>query len=300
MNNLSEYRTAMDGISFSDRQKEALTAALTRTRSSAKPRIPVLRAALIAAIVCLVLAGTALAVTSLHSAAGVNPFAPGGVKEELGVSNPGYTVTYEARRLPLSDFSDRILSDAANLSSEWPIGFDSWEEAEAYIGFDLMNNRCLAEAEAVINPYLLEGDGRAHATVQRYCREGILSSVGVNARYIVTENGIPVLADLYASASTEALPADVDISKMNYLYTMDKTDEDQEVYELTGSNGLTVTVIADPDEVYSTYYAAYFSANGVRFAVYVQYVFPNTDASHEEGNAAAAAVLQAVIDGVSF
>lgn len=315
MNESNKYRDTMESIRFSDEQKAAMTAALSHAAAPTRRRIPVVRAALIAAVVCLVLIGSALAVTVLHSAGRIDPFGTGEKKEEYGYSNPGYTVTYEARRFPLSDFSDRILADAASFVNpnenktdpeaedvyygfELISGFDSWDAVEEYIGFDLMDNSCLEQAEKSLTPLLLNNMARTHATVTRSTRDGVLSRARADARWLVTEQGIPVIVDLGAFLCTEAIPADEDISKYNVLYTEEQTD--LEVYDLTGSNGLTVSVIADPDEIYSTYYSAHFTVNGVSFDVRVQYDWPNTDASHEDGNAAAAAVLQAVIDGFSF
>lgn len=307
MNESNKYRDTMESIRFSDEQKTAMTAALSHAAAPTRRRVPVVRAALIAAVVCLVLIGSALAVTVLHSAGRIDPFGTGEKKEEYGYSNPGYTVTYEARRFPLSDFSDQILADAAQQTAPPPeedfgfhliSGFDSWDAVEEYIGFDLMDNSCLEQAEKSLTPLLLNNRARAHATVTRSTRDGVLSRARADARWLVTENGIPVIVDLGAFLCTEAIPADEDISKYNVLYTEEQTD--LEVYDLTGSNGLTVSVIADPDEIYSTYYSAHFTVNGVSFDVRVQYVWPNTDVSHEEGNAAAAAVLQAVIDGFSI
>lgn len=307
MNESNKYRDTMESIRFSDEQKTAMTAALSHAAAPTRRRVPVVRAALIAAVVCLVLIGSALAVTVLHSAGRIDPFGTGEKKEEIGANNPGYTVTYEARRFPLSDFSDQILADAAQQTAPPPeedfgfhliSGFDSWDAVEEYIGFDLMDNSCLEQAEKSLTPLLLNNRARAHATVTRSTRDGVLSRARADARWLVTENGIPVIVDLGAFLCTEAIPADEDISKYNVLYTEEQTD--LEVYDLTGSNGLTVSVIADPDEIYSTYYSAHFTVNGVSFDVRVQYDWPNTDVSHEEGNAAAAAVLQAVIDGFSF
>ena len=305
MNHTDEYRAAMDGIRFSDARKTAMISALSRADTPARRRSAPLRPLLVAALICLLLVGSALAVTSLHSAGKIDPFGTGEKKEEIGANNPGYTVTYEARRFPLSHFSDQILADAAGQDAAPDpdgfhviSGFDSWEAVEEYIGFDLMDNRCLEQAEKSLTSLLLNNMARAHATVFRGTRDGVLSRARADARWLVTEQGIPVIVDLGAFLCTEAIPADEDISKYTVLYVEEQTD--LEVYDLTGSNGLTVSVIADPDEIYSTYYSAHFTVNGISFDVRVQYDWPNTDASHEDGNAAAAAVLQAVIDGFAF
>lgn len=307
MNNPEKYHSALDSIRFTDAQKQALTAALSHTAAPARRRNPVVRTALIAAAVCLALIGSALAVTILHSAGRITPFGTGEKKDEIGANNPGYTVSYEGRRFPLSDFSDQILTDAAQQTAppsdedfgfHMISGFDSWEAVEEYIGFDLMDNSCLDQAERSPTPLLLDNTTHAHATVTRVTRDGVLSKARAEARWLVTENGIPVIVDLAAFLHTEAVPADEDISRYTVLYMEEKPD--LEIYDLTGSNGLTVSIIADSDEIYSTYYSAHFTVNGVHFDVRVQYDWPNTDASHEAGNAAAAAVLQTVIDGFSF
>jgi len=300
MNNAEEYRSAIGGIRFDHDQKQALTAALTHTAAPARRRIPVLRTVLIAAAVCLVLIGSALAVTVLHSAGKIDPFGVGERKEQ-GYHNPGYTVTYDdVKRFPLSAFSDRILADAAQQSAFGPdntSGFDSWEAAEEYIGFNLIDNSYLARAEKHLTSRVLEDGARSHVCVTRFENDGVLDLVGSTACYYVMENGIPIRIDLDALACTEAYTAD-GILQWDVLFQ--EEEPGLFLFDITGSNGLTAAVAADPDETYSTYYSAHFSSNGIQFTVHVQYDGGKTTASQEDGNAAALAVLQAVIDGFSF
>ena len=299
MNNANEYRAAMDGIRFSDGQKAAMTAALSHAAASARHRVSVLRPVLIAAVVCVLLVGSALAVTALHSAGKIGPFGVGDRKEQ-GYHNPGYTVTYDVKPFPLSVFSDRIREDAAQQSafgSDNASGFDSWEKAEQYVGFDLMNNSYLARAEKHLTSRVPEDGTRAHVCVIRLENEGVLDLVGTTACYYVTENGIPVRIDLEAVAYTEAYPVD---GALRWDILFQEEEPDLFLFDITGSNGLTAGVAADPDEAYPTYYSAHFAANGIQFTVHVQYDGGKTTASHEEGNAAAKTVLQAVIDGFTF
>lgn len=303
MNNSTEYRNAMDKICFTEAQKTSLTETLTQAPVPVKRRLPALRTALIAAMVCLVLAGSALAVTALHSAGKITPFGTGDRKEQ-GYHNSGYTVTYEAGRIPLSDFSDQILADTARQAASDPdgfhdvSGFDNWEAAEEYIGFNLMDNGYLTKAEKIHTSRLLKDMARSHACVSRIESDGVLTMAIADASYCIVDNGVPIRIDLHARVHTEAFPSDVDISQMDVLYPEEETD--LEVFELTGSNGLTASVMADPDETYPTYYSAYFAANGVLLSVHVQYDWQNNTAPHADANAAAEAALQAVIDGFSF
>lgn len=297
MNKINEYRTATESIRFSDTQKEQLTAALTRSAAPVRFRPHALRAGLVAAVICIMLVGSALAVTVLHSAGIITPFSTGGKQDELGVSNPGYTVTYEAKRLPLSNFSDQILADAAQLNSGLT-GFDSWDAAEEYIGFNLMDNSYLAQAERINTPYLLEGMARAHAIVSRGVSDGTLTSARASASYCIVENGVPVRIDMEAMIATEKNPADADISQWNVLFTEEKTD--LIFSDITGSNGLTASLVADPNDTYPTYYSAYFAANGVAFVVHTQYDWQSNTLDHETANSTAAAVMQAIIDGFTF
>ena len=299
MNKSNEYRSTMDGIRFSDAQKNTMTAALSHAAAPTRRRIPVFRTALIAAVVCLVLISSALAVTVLHSAGKIDPFRIGDRKEQ-GYHNPGYTVTYDVKQFPLSVFSDRILEDAAQQSAFGPdnaSGFDSWEQAEQYIGFGLMNNSYLANAEKHLTSRVLEDGTRSHVCVTRFENGGVLDLVGTTACYYVMENGIPIRIDLDAFAYTEAYTAD-GILQWDVLFQ--EEEPDLFLFDITGSNGLTAGVAADPDETYPTYYSAHFAANGIQFTVHVQYDGGKSTASQEDGNAAAAAVLQAVIDGFSF
>ena len=301
MNNTHEYRAAMDGIRFSDGQKTAMTAALSRAAAPARRRISVLRPVLIAAVVCILLVGSALAVTALHSAGKIDPFGVGDRKEQ-GYHNPGYTVTYEINHFPLSAFSDQILEDATRQSIFAPAdfdnasGFDSWEAAEEYIGFELMNNSYLEQAEKHLTSRVLRDESRHHVCVTRAENDGILTMAGADACYYVTENGIPVRIDLQAIAYTEADPADSTL-RWDVLFP---EEHDLILFDITGSNGLTAGVAAKPYDSYPTYYSAHFAANGIQFTVHVQYDGGKTTASQEEGNAAAKTVLQAVIDGFTF
>lgn len=299
MNKSNEYRSAMDSIRFSDKQKNTMTAALSHAAAPARCRVSVLRPVLVAAVACILLVGSAMAVTVLHSAGKIDPFGIG-ERKELGYHNPGYTVTYEVRRLPLSSFSDRILADAAQQTPFGPdnaSGFDSWEAAEEYIGFDLMDNSYLTQAEKHRTARLLEDGTRHHVCVTRIENNGVLTMAAANACYYTMENGIPIRIDLEAVAYTEADTADSDL-QWDVLFQEEKSD--LILFEITGSNGLTAGVLADPDETYPTYYSAHFAANGIQFTVHVQYDGGKSTASHEDGNTAAAAVLQAVIDGFAF
>ena len=83
MNESNKYRDTMESIRFSDEQKTAMTAALSHAAAPTRRRVPVVRAALIAAVVCLVLIGSALAVTVLHSAGRIDQIGRASCRERV-------------------------------------------------------------------------------------------------------------------------------------------------------------------------------------------------------------------------
>ncbi len=131
-----EYRELFDGVRASGRLRMEVMN-MKREETKRVRRIP--RAALIAAALVLALAGTAVAAEFIYSSLHIQ------VNDEVG-----FCVTdmapIQSREVP----SDEFLEYADQIE-KYPgrLGFDSWEEAEEFIGADLVRNSYLEQMEQV-------------------------------------------------------------------------------------------------------------------------------------------------------
>ena len=92
-----------------------------------------LAVALVTAVLAVALAGTAVAYLSRVTVA---PY------------GEGYSVQSEAGNVPLSSLSEDVLQRAATAKSRAEIiPFDSWDEAEAYLGLEIADNAKLDQME---------------------------------------------------------------------------------------------------------------------------------------------------------
>lgn len=137
-----EYRKLFDGVRASGRLRmEVLNMKHEETKRIR--RIP--RIALIAAVLVLALAGTALAVELLgHIQIDLkNP-------NETNTSGDGYTGGADFQTIPAEDLSEAALERAAEMEDvlgNWE--FDSWSEAAAFLGLALQSSPKLEELPPV-------------------------------------------------------------------------------------------------------------------------------------------------------
>lgn len=137
-----QYRELFDGVRASDRLRMEV---MNMKREESKPIRRVPRAALIAAVLAVVLAGTALAAELL-----------GHVQIELkdpnetNTSGNGYTGGAEFQTIPAESLSEAALERAAEMEDvvgSWE--FDSLSEAAAFLGLELQSNPKLEELPPV-------------------------------------------------------------------------------------------------------------------------------------------------------
>lgn len=131
-----DYRDALDGLRFSDEAKERMMKNITdqKEHKPAKRRgFRPLRAGLVAAALCLALAGTAMA---------ANPEAVDWLIARLTVQveDDGYHVgSAPMTKYPLDEFSPAL--NAASEGRDGPgvvqLRFATWEEARAFLGKDV-------------------------------------------------------------------------------------------------------------------------------------------------------------------
>lgn len=133
-----EYRKMFDGVRASDRLRMEVMN-MKREDNKRIRRIP--RAALIAAALAVILAGTALAAELLgHIQIELkNP-------NETNTSGDGYTGGAVFQTIPAESLSEAALERAAEMEDvvgSWE--FDSWPEAAAFLGLELQSNPKLEE-----------------------------------------------------------------------------------------------------------------------------------------------------------
>ena len=133
-------KRVFDQVKLSREREEAMLADLLNEKKEVsgmkqmnRRRIPA--AAFVAAVLVIALAGTALAYFSLVTVA---PYGDEG----------GYSVRAETGNVPLSELSEDVLQRAAEASvSGELLPFQSWEEAEEYLGLDIADNARLEQME---------------------------------------------------------------------------------------------------------------------------------------------------------
>ena len=133
-------KRVFDQVKLSREREEAMLADLLNEKKEVsgmkqmnRRRIPA--AAFVAAVLVIALAGTALAYFSRMTVA---PYGDEG----------GYSVRAETGNVPLSELSEDVLQRAAEASvSGELLPFQSWEEAEEYLGLDIADNARLEQME---------------------------------------------------------------------------------------------------------------------------------------------------------
>lgn len=157
-----QYRELFDGVRASDRLRMEVMN-MKREENKRIRRVP--RAALIAAALAVILAGTALAAELL-----------GHVQIELkdpnetNTSGDGYTGGADLQTIPAESLSEAALERAAEMEDvlgSWK--FDSWSEAATFLGLELQDNPKLkelppAKKEGVCSVMVLNygGEGRRY------------------------------------------------------------------------------------------------------------------------------------------
>ena len=132
-----KYKETFDGVHASQRLKTEVLIMKREEKATRKRRIPV--AALAAAILAVILAGTAVAVEIINRAA-VELIEP----NEMGISTDGYYLTVNFSPTPLESFSEEALAGFAGSEEDFVNWyFDTREESADFLGVDLLPNSML-------------------------------------------------------------------------------------------------------------------------------------------------------------
>lgn len=246
-----EYRDALDGLRFSDAGKERMMENLMEQQGQkpAKRRgVRPLRAALIAAAVCVALVGTVFAA---HYA-GVNV-----VEGDNGVTYWQGGVAY----YPYDGLSDEIkgLDGLQDVGKGHLVkAVDSWQAAEDFVGFDLMDNPVLDASPATHYSHIYMGVWGDYL-VATYPD---LSCVRVYGCYEIGETNIMIEAFLFTDRQA-ALEEDWNERFLGYDFNhIEGTQVVRESY--TASSGLEAQIleITRPGKDGASYKAA-VSINGI-------------------------------------
>lgn len=318
-----EYRKALDGLRFSGEGKERIMNNLMEQemeRPVKGKRLRPMRAALIAAALCLALVGTAFAVTEL-SRMRVN-------WGDSGISTDGYSVEYAVDFYPLNAFSQELRGLAAAHPGRQYIPmdeelahryFNTWGEAHEYIGLTLFQNPVLDGAEpgpTGTAPWEYhrgsQDPDKTHLMLLASVTEdGELDAVQTNSSHLVDGIWVRVAEVVYTQRAEGTLyytvegtyTAEERVKKVGDgrharagLVYGEGYEVTQENY--TTPNGLDALIIQSirPEPRKSTLCAAYFLIDGALLQVTAGSDGPNCELTQPEPDQAMA-VLKQVLDG---
>ncbi len=261
------YCELMEQISLDETAKARMLERLAAGEK--KHRRAPLRTALVAACVCLGVVAGALAADVIF---GVPVFREVDYAVD-GENINGFTTVLtdgesaETRGVPKHPetvFNPQVLEDAAN--SDGALEFATLEEAEAYLGVELMNNAVLddawyytgEEAEPTVQVSLIDSDGALRA-VHTYAQYWLNPAV--------TEEGnvVPVTARVIGSLYTENSPIPEEDMFIIFGYPENYTFVAEDYTAASGLNAVIVTVCDEAEGLVS--YIAQFEWNGAAFSV---------------------------------
>lgn len=258
--------------------------------------------AMIAACLCLVLAGTALAA----ELAGVRIAWTGpGSEEWLKENGVAYTVENELAYFPLDSFSEEVAalsSEVQNQTVSWP--FASWDELEEYLGRNVLDNLALDEA-AKGPDAAFQGSTEKWTNIllMAHFNDQGLAGITANGNHLIDGIQIGVHAQLY----TELMRAPVEArgGQEPGIVTANEGEEFSFMEVYTAANGVEATITQKTDassgtkETYAYY--AHFSANGIGFHVTAAcYPVGYTPETLPDSPDHTLSVLKEVLDGFAF
>lgn len=217
------------------------------------------RLAVIAACLCVVLAGTAVAAELSgvrivdffnHEARSANP----GWEPEI---YSGYTVENDVNYFPIDALSQEIAEIDRTAERTVCRSFSSWEKLEAFVGLDIMENPVLADvpAGAGVDLGIEGGSGSYVACVNAWADEGV-QRVLVNGSFLLHgertyygnwRNGVSV--NVEAEVFTERHHGEWDPGERSVYYAND-TEVSSEEYVTAG--GIVVQIFRAYTPEYDT------------------------------------------------
>lgn len=295
MNNA--YRKLMEQQNLSEQANSDFYEKLEAAKPPRKKKV-ILKAAAIAACICLLIPISALAMENIFGFSLVEF-----VERNITQRTPGegYGINYtNVYSLPLSDFSPELQS----LTEDRSTGYDSWEALEAELGMDLITNSILSDAETVpyeqyvpeMNPNPDEpvlGSDLRPCTAHYFAKDGQLYLALVSAAY--KRDGVRISLSATLTAEHPAISLE-DVDELHWTeVTYPKADVEQfSQAQYTAESGLTATIMEiDRTASQSTLYEATFAANGASYKIQV-------DAEPGGNDADVKALLIEILEGFVF
>ena len=289
-----DYKETFDGVHASQRLKTEVLNMKREEKATGKRRVPA--AVLVAAILAVVLAGTAVAEEIINrvNVDLVNP-------DEAGVSTEGYSLRIKFSPIPLESLSEEALERFAYGEGDGIYRYEgpadgvtwvsaSWAEAETFLGVDVGRNPLLEQYPAIV------GKVRTDDTVEGTCWVGgyVVDDEGtiIPARfdlisgYQVEDCHVQVMAELQvdrpAATAFQGERAGVEHGAFQYVdagtvegcYTTE--DKQFSAEEYTTASGLTAIIVSrsdtraydpDDDEWIQPYSTAYFAKENAWFSI---------------------------------
>lgn len=181
-----EYKETFDGVHASQRLKTEVLNMKREENATKRRRIP---AALTAAVLALALAGTAAAYLS---------------RVMVAPCGEGYSVRSEVGNISLESLSEEVLQRAAAAESRAELlPFDSWDEAEAYLGLNIADNAKLEQMEKGLWGRSLDESGKpvvAPSILDLRYSNGLPDTISLLSSYREGEFSVKVEAVLLVEA----------------------------------------------------------------------------------------------------
>lgn len=211
-----------------------LDPALVEEASAPAPKRPVrLRPAIVlAACLCLLLLGTALASEGFTTFPTFRLVQDGTIEGGQRIRRSGWEVLVETRPIPLSAFSRQARTLPEGQDDRLMQGFDSLAEAEDFLGLDLLDNPMLDSATPMLGFSMVMEDGSdqpVYALLSRnWSEEKELASASLAAAFRLEEEGEhETVLHVNISLRTEAADNshEVATASFNRLNTSFRTEE---------------------------------------------------------------------------
>ena len=286
------YRRLMQQQSLSQQKKQAIYHKLTQEQPKGTKRAALRVVIAVACIVMLV----PITVLAMENIFGFSLVTSKTGQLSTGRDGIGYEIAYpEAYARPLSDFSEelRTLDGYVNKA------YDTWQDAEAELGFTLVNNPVLFGEGVTREPsYNLREIGlgpRVHCYASYSGKDSQLYRAVVTAGYRYNNMSITVRANVACEHPAISEEQEASMHGVGVLYEQTNVEEIlQEQY--VAENGITATIVSvNHKNRGETDYEASFSVNGVSYRITIS---PNDRTGGR--NEAAKAYLIEILNGFVF
>ena len=276
MNNT--YRKLMVQQCLSDQAKESIYSKLQK--EEVKSQSFLLRVAIVAACIILIVPITAYAVKSIFGISIVEIIEG---DTSTGKFGTGYEVNYpELTSRQLSDFPEEIQT----MEDYRLVIYDSWQEAEEELGITLVNNPFLFDGSVTKErSYNLREEGigqRVHCFGQYNGLDNQFYRATITAAYRYDDMFITLVSTVTCEHPAISKGEEPNMSWHRVMY------EDRDVNEIVqeqylAKNGINATLITvDRDRGRFTDYEANFSANGASYRITIHSYDNKQDAEVKE------------------